>query len=153
MGASARPTTPLGATILSEFDLDLGPSNPMPGSQTPTYCKKQNDKWTFISQENNNRQKLVTTLATAEEGGLDFVYSGHDDGTLTKWSLDTNELVWTRQVFPDQTKYYGQKNGGIGVYMQDTAGIAEIVVRKDPRRPGHSLVYVWTDYKPLDEPA
>eukprot|EP00804_Cyclotella_cryptica_P015684 CCRYP_018927-RB/>CCRYP_018927-RB protein AED:0.44 eAED:0.44 QI:0/0/0/1/0/0/3/0/181 len=43
--------------------------------------------------------KLVTCLAMAEDpDGRAILYSGHNDGTLTKWSLEDKTEIWTKQI-------------------------------------------------------
>jgi hypothetical protein len=39
-----------------------------------------------------------------EENGDDgetrmVLYSGHDDGSLVKWSLDDNKQIWSKQIY------------------------------------------------------
>jgi len=50
----------------------------------------------------NEVKKLVTTLAlTDDPNGKPVLYSGHDDGTLIKWSLEKDVEVWSKQIYPD----------------------------------------------------
>ncbi|KAL7496173.1 hypothetical protein ACHAWT_004441 [Skeletonema menzelii] len=122
--------------VLPEHDSDLGPSMPLP--KEPTCYGKEEDA-VVISK------CAVTALAISEEeGGKTVLYSGHDDGTLSKWSLDTNEQIWSKSIYPDGTKDY-ERYTACGLYVKETPGVAGIAVRSDPLKKGRPIVFTWTD--------
>ena len=130
-------------TVIPEFDTDLGPSNPLP--KEPPCLGKQEDA--IVISKCNNRKKLVTALAITEESdGKSVLYSGHDDGTLTKWSLDSNEEIWNKRIYADGTADFERYVGSSGIHVRDTPGVAGIVVRSNPAsKSKQSIVYTWTD--------
>lgn len=90
-------------------------------------------------------EKLVTCLAmTDDPDGRAVLYSGHDDGTLTKWFLEDDTEIWTEQLYPndlpsDRSTQY------CGLYVNDTTGVAGIAIRPDPRKKKHHLIYTWSN--------
>lgn len=84
-------------------------------------------------------------MAISEEAGGTVLYSGHDDGTLSKWSLDTNEQIWSKSIYPDGTKDYARYQGGCGLYVQGTPGVAGIAVRSDQTKKKNPIIFTWTD--------
>ncbi|KAL7539548.1 hypothetical protein ACHAXR_010592, partial [Thalassiosira sp. AJA248-18] len=129
--------------VLPEFDTDLGPSRALP--KEPPSLGKEKDA--IMISACSDKKKLVTSLAISEElDGKTVLYSGHDDGTLTKWSLDNNEQIWTKKIYADGTKDFQRYLGGCGLIVKDTPGVAGIVVRPDPNSKSKtSIVYTWTD--------
>ena len=123
-------------TIIPPFDSDVGPL-----IKEPTVLASSKDV-TVISKC-NNKKKLVTALALSEEDGKAVLYSGHNDGTLSKWSLLDNELLWTKQVYVDASEVFPPHEYS-GFYLREIAGVAGIVIRPDPSQNGQHLVYTWT---------
>eukprot|EP00985_Skeletonema_marinoi_P012544 scaffold6071_cov92-Skeletonema_marinoi.AAC.2 len=126
--------------VLPEYDSDLGPS--MPLSKEPTCFGEEDDA--VVVSKCGDKKKNVTALAISEEGGKTVLYSGHDDGTLSKWSLDTNEQIWSKSIYPDGTKD-DERYTGCGLYIKETPGVAGIAVRKHPVKKGRPIVFTWTD--------
>jgi len=128
--------------VIPEYDADLGPSAPLPKEPT---CYGEKDDAVVISKC-GDKKKLVTALAVSEEAaGKIVLYSGHDDGTLSKWSLDTNEQIWSKNIYPDGTKDYERYTGGCGLYVKETPGVAGIVVRPDHVKKTRPIIFTWTD--------
>ena len=112
--------------VLPEYDSDLGPSMPLP--KEPTCYGKEEDA--VVISKCGDKKKLVTALAISEEeGGKTVLYSGHDDGNLSKWSLDTNEQIWSKSIYPDGTKDFERYTDDDDLYIKETPGIAGITVR------------------------
>ena len=88
-------------------------------------------------------KKLVTTLAITEDpNGKPVLYSGHDDGTLTKWSLEEDTEIWSRQIYADGSA----DRCWLGLlHVRETDGVAGIVIRPDPSKKHQHLVYTWSD--------
>jgi len=136
-------------TFLSDFDADLSPSNPAP--KEPLCLGKAKDCVTVVSK--SDIAKMVTTMAITVEEGKSILYSGHDDGTLSKWNLDDNTEIWTKQLYKDNR----EDNRALNSYdsefhhVQETMGVAGLVIR--PHKPKSSykgkisthLIYTWTD--------
>jgi hypothetical protein len=113
-------------TFLDEFDVDLGPSNPDPIE--PVCLGTARDA--VVINHGSDLKKLVTALAIAAEAdGKMVLYSGHDDGTLAKWSLDCNTEVWSRQAYVDH--HYSRYREYACLHVDYTNGVAGIVVRFD----------------------
>jgi len=126
--------------VLPEFDTDLGPSRSLP--REPPCCGEEKDA--IVISSCSDKKKLVTALAISEEAdGKTVLYSGHDDGTLTKWSLDNNEEIWSKSIYSDGTKDFERYIGGTGVCIKDTPGVAGIAIRPNPSKT--PIVYTWTD--------
>mmetsp|Transcript_27959 Transcript_27959/g.47502 ORF Transcript_27959/g.47502 Transcript_27959/m.47502 type:complete len:360 (-) Transcript_27959:552-1631(-) len=126
--------------VLPEYDSDLGPSMPLPKEPT---CFGEEDDAVVVSKC-GDKKKNVTALAISEEGEKTVLYSGHDDGTLSKWSLDTNEQIWSKSIYPDGTNDY-ERYAGCGLYIKETPGVAGIAVRTHPVKKGRPIVFTWTD--------
>ncbi len=121
---------------LPMFDSDLSPSNP--GPTKPFSLGKEED--CVMVSRCSDKKKKVTTLAITEE--MDKVgkakavlYSGHDDGTLMKWSLDDNVQLWSKQIYAD-----GREDCTCSDDV--TYGVAGIVIRPG-QNEGH-CIYTWT---------
>ena len=136
--------------MLSYFDADLGPSNP--GPTTPKLYGKASEA-VMISSPPYNKRKLVTAMAVAEEMDGQFVlYSGHTDGTVTKWALndkgdDTKgaTMIWSKMIYPNNPEDASDHcSPHSGMLVQDTLGVAGIAVRWDDKKKRHR-VYTWTD--------
>jgi hypothetical protein len=108
------------------YDTDIGPSHPLPPE--PAHLGLADDT-TVLSAP--GRFPQVTALAIAKEGtdSSAFVISGHNDGTVRKWNLNTSKCVWAvvHYAVPD----WQQKIKGY-----PSTGIRGIAIRKDPLR-GH----------------
>jgi hypothetical protein len=129
-------------TFIPEFDTDLGPSRPAPKVAKVIMSEKDS----VIISSCQTTKKLVTALAISEDpGGKTVLYSGHDDGTLVKWSLDDNEELWSNQVFQDRTDKNERYRFDDHVYVQSTPGVTGIVVRPNPKKEGQHLIYTWSD--------
>ena len=116
--------------VLPEFDTDLGPSRSLP--REPPCCGEEKDD--IVISSCSDKKKLVTSLAISEEAdGKTVLYSGHDDGTLTKWSLDNNEEIWSKSIYSDGTKDFERYIGGTGVCVKDMPGVAGIAVQPNPK--------------------
>ena len=90
-------------------------------------------------------KKLVTVLVITEDpNGKPILYSGHDDGTLTKWSLEEDTTIWSKQIYADGTED-SDRYTFCGLHVRDTPGVAGIAVRNDPTNQNHHLVYTWSD--------
>ena len=92
-----------------------------------------------------DKKKLVTALAVSEDpDGQPFLYSGHDDGTVTKWNLQDNKKIWSKQIYPDESE---EEEGRFrySFSVSYTTGVAGLVVRPDPSRKGRHLLYTWTN--------
>jgi len=120
-------------TFVAEFDTVLeGPR------ASPSLVAEKD--FTMISSF-NNLKKMVTALAISEDSdGKAVLYSGHDDGTLSKWSLDEGKEIWSKQIYEDGTKDYGRYFCSV----QETPGVAGIVVRPDLSNKHYHVVYTWT---------
>jgi hypothetical protein len=80
-------------------------------------------------------KKLVTALAIVDENGRPILYSGHDDGILVKWSLDKNEVIWSKQIYVDGTKEFDRCTRYC-FSVREVPGVAGLVVRRDPENKG-----------------
>jgi hypothetical protein len=91
-------------------------------------------------------KKLVTVLAITEDpNGKPILYSGHDGGTLTEWSLEKDTKIWSKQIYADGTEDC-ERCTFCGLHERDTpTGVTGIVVRNDPINKNHHLVYTWFD--------
>ena len=128
--------------VIDEFDTNLGPSNPLP-NEPPCFGKEED---AIVISKCSNVKKLVTALAIVEECGKTVLYSGHHDGALTKWSLDSNEEIWSKSIYADGIEDFGEVATSIGIFVRETPGVAGIVVRPDPiPKANQSIVYTWTD--------
>lgn len=125
--------------IIPEFDSDLGPSRPLP--KEPTCYGGEEDA--IVISHCGDAKKLVTALAISEEEEITVLYSGHDDGTLSKWSLDTYEQIWSKNIYTDGTKDY-RRHRSCGLYVKETPGVAGIAVRSDPKKK-KPIIFTWTD--------
>ena len=82
-------------TVITEFDTYLGPNNP--GRKEPTCLSTEEDCGTVL--QSNDKKKLVTAMSIMEEeNGADgetrmVLYTGHNDSSLIKWSIDDNKQV------------------------------------------------------------
>lgn len=132
---------PLDAdTVLKDFDLDLGPSNP--GPKEPLLLGKKEDA-IVVSQCNDSKNKFVTALEISQESdGKMVLYSGHADGTLNKWCLKENRQLWSKQIYVDGTKDFEHFSYGVGVCLQGIAGVAGLVIRNTGKK---HLLYTWSD--------
>lgn len=156
-----------GETVIPKFDTDLGPSRPRP--KEPKEIGSEKDS--VMISKRQDLKKLVTALAISEDpDGKTVLYSGHDDGTLSKWSMEDNEELWSRQVYknddPEQrsTEYTGLSiryvrlrnsllfvliflkiNPSDFVEISETFGVAGLAVRPNPKEKGKHLLYTWTD--------
>lgn len=124
--------------VLEEFDLNLGPSHP--GPCKPPILGKEEDA--VVISPGGDKKKLVTALAIAEEGGRPILYSGHDDGHMTKWSLEDNSMIWSKQIYADGTKDF-ERYSSVFV-VKETPGVAGIIARKHPTKEGEYLLYTWS---------
>jgi len=111
---------------------DLSPSNPRP-VVPPIFSEK--DDSVVISKA--KALAPVTALAIAPAGGVEtksgtsFLYSGHRNGEVCKWNLETNEEIWKKQVFLDPGEMYHNVLFGIrGIAVQESSS-------------GEHLVYTW----------
>ena len=59
--------------------------------------------------------------------GKPVLYSGHDDGTLIKWSLEKDVEVWSKQIYPDGRKDF-EPSSSCGLHVMETPGVAGIVI-------------------------
>jgi hypothetical protein len=122
---------------LAQFD------NEVELQETPTLVSAEQ---CIMISSCNELKMLVTSLAITEDPDKKPVlYSGHDDGTLTKWFLDEDTEVWSKRIYPDGTEDFGRFIGGCGLHVSDTPGVAGIVVRPDPSYDNRHLVYTWSD--------
>ena len=124
---------PLGDTMLPEHDTDLGPSSPL--AKEPPCWSKEEDA-VFVTRDGPR----VTALAIAAEDDDDykpFVISGHADGSIKRWNLETQHLEWS--VFANKMRT---------PEAEWETGIRNVAIRKDPLR-GH-VVYV-LEFFPNDE--
>ena len=129
-------------TVLPEFDSFLGPSNP--GPKEPVVLGKEEDA--VVVTQCSDTKKFVTALAIAEaeeDNGKTVLYSGHADGTLTKWCLEENKQLWSQQIYPDGIRDFPHYNRHIGISVGGTAGVAGLIVRQNGT--GGHLLYTWTD--------
>lgn len=67
------------------------------------------------------------------------LYSGHIDGTVCKWNLQTNEMIWKRKIFESPIEagepYDGLQKFGIrGITIREST--SDVLTR--------NLVYVWS---------
>ncbi len=130
-------------------DIDLSPDayldefdNVVELPNTPTLVS---DKECKIISSCKELKKLVTVLALTEDPyKKPVLYSGHDDGTLTKWFLEEDTKVWSKRIYADGTEDFG-RYPGCGLHVRETPGVAGIVVRPDPANINHHLVYTWSD--------
>jgi len=129
--------------VLSYFDSNLGPSKPGP----PDVAAFGKAKDAVVLSAVNNKHKLVTALALAEEvDGTTVLYSGHADGFLTKWSLggngDSATPIWSKLIYPnDSADRMGHYDDNL--HVQEVMGVAGIAVRKNAQKKRHR-VYTWT---------
>ena len=128
-------------TFLSYFDSDLGPSNPGPPEGTSLGKAKD----AVVLSSTNQKQKLVTALALVDEEDRTVLYSGHDDGYLTKWHLPNNDTdtateIWSQQIYPNDPEH---DNFKYIFHVRETMGVAGIALRWDSKRNEHR-VYTWT---------
>ncbi|CAB9509386.1 expressed unknown protein [Seminavis robusta] len=131
---------PLTSSIeLAYFDADLGPSNPGP-KEPPSYGKTKD---TVPICRRRDRKQLVTAMAVVEEaGGMAVLYAGTHDGTLTKWSLENNTIIWIKSIYQQDAE--DDDDGTDVTYgIKSTFGVAGIAVRWDERRSRHRI-YTWT---------
>jgi hypothetical protein len=127
-------------TIIDEFDSDLGPSKPLP--KEPATLGSEEDS--VLIYNCNASKRLVTALAITEDpDGNQILYSGHDDGTLTKWSLESNTEIWSKQIYVDGRKDFGER--AFCFHVQDTGGVSHIAVRPDPKHAKQHIVFTWSD--------
>ena len=74
---------------------------------------------------------------------ITVLYSGHHDGALTKWSLDSNEEIWSKSIYADGIEDFGEVATSIGIFVRETPGFAGIVVRPDPvPKANQSIVHL-----------
>eukprot|EP00979_Chaetoceros_neogracilis_P013888 scaffold4149_cov224-Chaetoceros_neogracile.AAC.1 len=115
-------------TFLPEYDADVSPSNPRPVA--PPILSKKDDS---IDISKAKVLAPVTALAIAPEGETTTIlYSGHRNGEVRKWNLETNKQIWKKQVFqhPDES------------YDTFLLGIRGIAVQELPS--GEHLIYTWS---------
>jgi len=127
----------LGDVILTEHDIDLGPSKPLP-EEPPILCKKEDT--IIVSSSEGKQQPGVTALAVATtHNNTPVLYSGHENGIICKWDLTTNEIIWKRQVF--QAKMVG-KSTDLGHEDCGTpTGIRGIVAKESSSSQTNSNTY------------
>jgi WD40 repeat protein len=112
------------------YDTDLGPSDPLPPE--PANLGSADDT-EMISAP--GRLPQVTALAIAEEGTDSvFVISGHKDGTLRKWDINTSKCLWA--VYHYNVPDWQQNIEGYHIEGYPSTGIRGIAIREDPLR-GH----------------
>ena len=140
---------PLGAdTILAGIDADVGPSHPVPPE--PKVLGRKQDA-VVVSKCNDTNQKMITVMEMAQEDdGKMVLYCGHVNGTLNKWCLKTNQLLWSKQVFENCTDDFEHFSKYIGVWLKATGGVAGLVIRQQD--DGKHLLYVWTHAIDDDDP-
>ena len=84
-------------------------------------------------------------MAISEDpNGKPVLYSGHDDGTLTKWNLQTNEEMWSRRIYTENMDVFPER-GSFFFHIQATPGVAGLAVRPDPSDHERHLLYTWTN--------
>jgi hypothetical protein len=124
---------PLRDTMLPEHDTYLGPSSPLP-KEPPCWSKEEDA--IFVTRDGPR----VTALAIAEDDDcIPFVISGHADGSIRRWNLETQNMEWS--VFATKTRT---------PEVDWETGIRNLGIREDPLR-GH-VVYV-LEFFPNDEGA
>jgi hypothetical protein len=126
--------------VLDEFDVDLGPSRPGP-KEPKSYGTEKDCVQISVS---GTRDKAVTALAITEENGKSILYSGHHDGTLSKYCLDDNQRLWTKQIYANGIDDYDDDDFMNWFHLRDTPGVAGIVIRPDCRDRTKHLIYTWT---------
>jgi len=99
--------------FLPKFVSDLGPSHPDPAK--PFSLGKKED--CVIIAQRSELKKMITACAITEEKEKDdksktVLYSGHSDGTLSKWSLDDNIHIWSRQIYEGEEERGEERRGG-----------------------------------------
>ncbi len=125
---------------LPMIDDDLSPSDP--GPTQPFSLGKEED--CVVVSHSSESKTMVSALAITEEIDKDdqakaMLYSGHDDGTLSKWSLDDNIQLWSKQIYADGRETLKDFTCHMG---DATFGVAGIVVR--PGQSDGPCIYTWT---------
>lgn len=110
--------------FLMDYDEFVGPSNL---SKDPPVLGKEEECVTIVS--NSDLKKLVTALAITQEEGINILYSGHNDGTLTKWDLDDNTQIWSKVIYKQDPEGRGNDQMGNDLNLSSTFGVAGIAIR------------------------
>lgn len=126
-------------SVIPKYDTDLGASRP--GPKKPFSLGKQND--CVLISRYSNLKKLVTALAITEEDGKSVLYSGHDDGTISKWCLDDNVQLWCKRLFVDATEENGRRSHSVW-FVHQTMGVAGIAIRPLKNDKKKHCIYAWT---------
>eukprot|EP00554_Chaetoceros_debilis_P015606 CAMPEP_0194124334 /NCGR_PEP_ID=MMETSP0150-20130528/58176_1 /TAXON_ID=122233 /ORGANISM="Chaetoceros debilis, Strain MM31A-1" /LENGTH=1038 /DNA_ID=CAMNT_0038818009 /DNA_START=128 /DNA_END=3241 /DNA_ORIENTATION=+ len=137
-------------TFLSQHDADLSPSEPLP--QEPPTLSERGDA---VIISNAKALHPVTSLTIAPQSKTNtsssivhVLYSGHKDGSICKWHLETNKMVWKKQVFKDNSE------SDCDSMTSDfhLVGIRGITVKEDS--DGAHSVYAWSHIpdSPNNEP-
>ena len=138
----------LADTVIKDVDDDLSPSDP--GPTEPESFGKKTD-CVVISKSNDFTKKFVTALQVViEHDNKPVLYSGHNDGTLVKWDLTSNEVIWRKQVYADESDESVVISEHIGVQRSEVLGVSGISVHRS-ELVDH--VYVWSDKHQPGKPA
>ncbi len=106
-------------TFLPEYDSFIGPSHPC---KDPPVLVKEEECVMITSQQ--DLKKLVYALAITEENGKAILYSGYDDGTLSKWCLDDNSLIWSKVIY-SQSEQNEEERSSSWLELRYTYGVAD----------------------------
>lgn len=118
------PSKGLGSTLLHLYDSYLGPLDPLP-LKPPILGRAE--EAVIVSPPNDLPR--VTAAAVINT----FLYTGHHDGSIRKWDLDTNMVLWRVKVFRDWSQSTNLVNGVKGITIHESDG------------GSHSL-YTWSHF-------
>jgi hypothetical protein len=125
--------------FLKRHDKFVGPSNP---SKNPPILGKEEECVKIA--DGNDLKKLVTALAVTQEDGINILYSGHDDGTLSKWNLDDNTQVWSKMIYQQNPEGRPDESISDDLWLRGTFGVAGIVIRPQKGSSTTSEHVIWT---------
>lgn len=114
----------LGNTVLQLYDSYLGPSDPLP-PKPPILGRVE--EAVVVSPPNDLPRVTAAALIST------FLYTGHHDGSIRKWDLNTNMVLWRVKVFRDWSQFTNLVNGVRGITIHESDG------------GSHSL-YTWSHF-------
>jgi len=145
-GSSSVPVYLSNDTFLPEYDADLSPSSPRP-PEPPIFSKK--DDAVVISEAKGSAPVTFLALAPEANRSSPSLYSGHKNGEVCKWNLETNKQIWKKQVFRNSHCLLEEQ----AFDVHGLIGIRGIMVQESSS--GEHLVYVWShnyDSEDCDQP-
>ncbi len=118
------------------------PNNSSPKSSciNPPILSNSNDS-VIVSKSKEMSSVTAIAIATTTNDEYPALYSGHADGKICKWDLETNAKIWEKQVFC--ATFMLPEGANIPNSQPRNSGIRGIAIKENS--PGNHLVYAWSN--------